>query len=174
MNKFPRAEKAGENAQFVISCNRYYVNKMCLRLLVHNCPALWKTTVENSVENVEKSGFSTVIFLIFLGKRAVDKSVETGDNSRFIHSREVVMSQEDTGEGWGKTGSKVGFCRLFGEVEDWSKGTGCDKLCEKPPKADGLPPFPPDVSISHIGKYCGGNRPNRRNLPCREKWRSAV
>lgn len=85
MNKFPAPKKGRENAQFVIFCNLYYVNKMWLSKLVHNCPPLWTGSVEKTVESVEKRGFSTAIRDFFPEKLPVDKAVETGDNSEVVH-----------------------------------------------------------------------------------------
>ena len=52
-----------------------------------------------------------------------------------------------------KKAPSVGICRTLTVVGQGSEPPLSDKLCEKPPNRNTLPPFPPGVSISRFGKY---------------------
>ena len=90
--KFSHRKNPQENAQFVILCHNYYVNLASVSLFVHNPALSGQIFVDNSVDNVENTLFSTVIWLGSPSYLPVDKAVDTGDNSRIIHNRALITS----------------------------------------------------------------------------------
>ena len=112
--------------------------------------------MEKVVDSVENIGFPTGIPVFSPAKPVVDKAVDNVDNFCFLHIPALITSPQRNREPPRKRGFQVDFCRLFGEVEGRSEPPPADNLCEKSPKPPPLLLFPPDVSISPFGKYCGG------------------